>query len=409
MLAFNLSDIITVPFGYLMSWLYDLTSNYGVALILFAVIVKLVLFPISAKSKKSTMKMSPDSPCTGASGEIRHDPQKQNEAIQALYKEENASMTGGCLWSLIPLFDSAPLYAVIRQPITYMLHASADVTNQIMDTMKTAARSCSPATPITTRSSLHSTSRNTPRRCGMPSPASARPSWRASTSISWASTWGTIPQFNIFGWGVYDRYIGLFLCPLLSAGSQVLSMVIMTKMNNSVVTDKDGLQDEETAKNSQMNQTNKTMMIVGPLMSLWIGFTIPAGLSIYWFVQGLVSIVQDVYLTNRYRKIYDAEDAVRLQKLEREKEEAEKERQRAERRAANPDGITENTSKKKLAQKQQKEANAAKAAAAKEYAARKGLPTEPETEEKLPLSGVKDRPNCKGRAYEPDRYRNTEE
>ena len=48
MLAFNLSDIITVPFGYLMSWLYDLTSNYGVALILFAVIVKLVLFPISA-------------------------------------------------------------------------------------------------------------------------------------------------------------------------------------------------------------------------------------------------------------------------------------------------------------------------------------------------------------------------
>ena len=95
--------------------------------------------------------------------------------------------------------------------------------------------------------------------------------------------------------------------------------------------------------------------------------------------------------------------------LEREKEEAEKERQRAERRAANPDGITENTSKKKLAQKQQKEADAAKAAAAKEYAARKGLPTEPETEEKLPLSGMKDRPNCKGRAYEPDRYRNTEE
>ena len=85
------------------------------------------------------------------------------------------------------------------------------------------------------------------------------------------------------------------------------------------------------------------------------------------------------------------------------------ERATAERRAANPDGITENTSKKKLAQKQQKEADAAKAAAAKEYAARKGLPTEPETEEKLPLSGMKDRPNCKGRAYEPDRYRNTEE
>lgn len=72
MLAFNLSDIITVPFGYLMSWLYDLTSNYGVALILFAVIVKLVLFPISAKiQEKYHENVPPDSPCTGASGEIR--------------------------------------------------------------------------------------------------------------------------------------------------------------------------------------------------------------------------------------------------------------------------------------------------------------------------------------------------
>ena len=140
MLAFNLSDIITVPFGYLMSWLYDLTSNYGVALILFAVIVKLVLFPISAKSKKSTMKMSRLTPrVQELQAKYANDPQKQNEAIQALYKEENASMTGGCLWSLIPLLILLPLYAVIRQPITYMLHASTDVANQIMDTMKSAA------------------------------------------------------------------------------------------------------------------------------------------------------------------------------------------------------------------------------------------------------------------------------
>lgn len=412
MLAFNLSDIITVPFGYLMSWLYDLTSNYGVALILFAVIVKLVLFPISAKSKKSTMKMSRLTPrVQELQAKYANDPQKQNEAIQALYKEENASMTGGCLWSLIPLLILLPLYAVIRQPITYMLHASTDVANQIMDTMKTAAPEL-----FTGNSYYHQiiAAQHIPEYAQALRDAIPGISESILAGINFnflGIDLGTIPQLNIFGWGVYDwAHIGLFLCPLLSAGSQVLSMVIMTKMNNSVVTDKDGLKDEETAKNSQMNQTNKTMMVVGPLMSLWIGFTIPAGLSIYWFVQGLVSIVQDVYLTNRYRKIYDAEDAVRLQKkLEREKEEAEKERQRAERRAANPDGITENTSKKKLAQKQQKEADAAKAAAAKEYAARKGLPTEPEAEEKLPLSGMKDRPNCKGRAYDPGRYRNTEE
>ena len=57
-LAFKLSDIITVPFGYLLEWLYRFTGNYGVALILFAVAVQLVLLPITAKSKKSMMKMS---------------------------------------------------------------------------------------------------------------------------------------------------------------------------------------------------------------------------------------------------------------------------------------------------------------------------------------------------------------
>lgn len=152
------------------------------------------------------------------------------------------------------------------------------------------------------------------------------------------------------------------------------------------------------------------MNFLMPLMSVWFGFMWPLGLSIYWTAQSAFGIVQDYFLTKHYRKVYDAEDEVKRQKAaQRAAEEAEKERIRAARRAANPDGITENTSKKKLAQKQQKEADAAKAAAAKEYAAKKGLPTEPEAEEKLPLSGVKDRPNCKGRAYKPDRYRNTEE
>ena len=57
-LAFQLRDLITVPFGWLLGFLYDLTSNYGFAMIIFALIVQAVLTPINAKSKKSMMKMS---------------------------------------------------------------------------------------------------------------------------------------------------------------------------------------------------------------------------------------------------------------------------------------------------------------------------------------------------------------
>ena len=103
-------------------------------------------------------------------------------------------------------------------------------------------------------------------------------------------------------------------------------------------------------------------MYMMPLMSLWIGFTVPTALSLYWLVGGVVRTVQDVILTNKYRKIYDAEDAERLQRaIEEDRIEAEKERIRAERRAANPDGITTNTSKKKLQKEQQAKDAAAKA------------------------------------------------
>jgi YidC/Oxa1 family membrane protein insertase len=216
-----------------------------------------------------------------------------------------------------------------------------------------------------------------------------------------------IPNFKVFGAAAGWTWanIGMILIPLLSSGSQIFSMWISRKLNDSLVTDENGVQDKETAKNSKANQSSKTMMIVMPLFSLWIGLTVPVALSLYWFVQGIVSTAVDAYLTKKYRTIYDAEDAERLKKaMELEAIEAEKERVRAERRAANPEGITQNTSKKKLQQKQQRDAEAAKAAAKKEYDAKKGNAVEEEAVENAPLSGIADRPYCKGRAYDPNRY-----
>ena len=138
-LAFKLADLVQVPFGYLLSLLYQLTANYGVALIIFAIALKLILLPATAKGKKSTMKMSRLTPKLQAlQKKYAGDQQKLNEATQALYKEEGVSMGAGCLWSLVPLLILIPLYAVVRQPIQYMLHESAEVANQIVETIKTA-------------------------------------------------------------------------------------------------------------------------------------------------------------------------------------------------------------------------------------------------------------------------------
>lgn len=406
-LAFQLSDIITVPFGYLLSFLYQLTGNYGVAMILFAVLVQVVLLPINAKSKKSMMKMSRLTPrVQEIQSRYANDPQKQNELIQKLYRDEGASMGGGCLWSLIPLLILWPLLAVVRQPITYILMESADVAQQIVTVIKDAAPSMFSSNSYYDQVIAAQAIPQFVEELKAAIPGISEVTLAGINFNFLGINLGTIPQFNIFSesWVWNWAHIGAFLIPVISAASQVLQMWISQKTNNSVVTNEKGIQDEETAKKSQQNQSMQTMMWMMPLMSLWIGFSVSAGLSLYWFMGGVVRMITDPIMTNHYRKIYDAEDAIRLQKaMEEDRIEAEKERIRAERRAANPDGITTNTSKKKLQKQQRDQEQAAKAAAAREYAARKGILEEDE-EESSCMSGIPSRPYCKGRNYDPNRY-----
>lgn len=409
LLAFKLSDIITVPFGWLLSILYDLTTNYGVALILFSVLVKLILLPMTAKGKKSMMKMARLTPRVKALQDKYADDQaKQSQAIQDLYKSEHVSMFGGCLWSFVPILILFPLYNVIRHPIVYMLHESMENAELIVGAIREAAPELIGAnTYYAEMNAAHLIPKFVEEiRAVLPNVSDAT---LAGVNFSFLGLdLGKIPQFNIFGWDAYNwANIGLFLIPLLSAGSQVLATFISNRMNNSVITDKNGVQDEEAAKESDQAKSGKVMMWMMPIMSLWIGFTVCAALSLYWLASGVISILADVLLTSHYRKIYDAEDAVRLKKaMEEEAAESEKERIRAERRAANPDGITANTSKKKIQKQQQQAADAAKAAAAKEYAAKKGIVQEQgqASAGEQPLSGIAERPNCKGRAYNPNRY-----
>ena len=407
-LAFSLADIIHIPFGYLLEWLYQLFNSYGVALILFSIIVQLVLLPMTAKSKKSMMKMSRLQPeMQDIQRRYADDPQRQNQAIQDLYKTEGVSMGGGCLWSFLPMLIILPLYTVVRQPIVYMLHESLEVAEQIIAVLQSAAPEAFSANSfyhqITAAQLL-----SQPEYAELVKAAIPTVSEAALQGINFTFlgiNLGMVPQFNVFAasFWVWPK-IGAFLVALLSAGNQVVTMWISQKMNDSVVTNKDGIQDKETAQNSQAAQTNKVMMYTMPLMMLWIGFTVPASLSLYWFVGGVVRTVEDVILTKKYRKLYDAEDAERLKRrMEMDKIEAEKERVRAERRAANPNGITENTSKKKMQKKQREQEEAERAAARSEYAARKGIAVE---EEETPdcMSGIPSRPYCKGRNYDPNRY-----
>ena len=411
-LAFQIADIIRVPFGYILDWLYQLTTNYGVSLILFAIIVRLVLIPVNAKSKKGMMKMSRLQPRIQAiKDKYPNDQQKQNEAIQALQKEEGATMgCGGCLWSLVPLFIMLPLYHVVRQPIQYMLHESVETAEAIMELIKTAKPEYFGSNDFYDQLVAAS---HLKEFAGAIKEAGIAVSDRTLEGLNFTFLridLNQIPNWKLWTWKEWNwNAIGGLLIPLLSAGSQLVQMWLSQRSNNSLVTNDKGLEDKEMAEKSQSAQSTKMMMWMMPIMSLWIGFSVPAALSLYWFVGGVVSMIENHFMTKHYRKIYDEEDAARLARYQEQLAiEEEKERIRAEKRAANPDGITANTSKKKLQQKQKAEEEAARAAAKKEYDARKGIVEEETTKEET-LSGIPERPYCKGRAYDPNRYHSTEE
>ena len=391
----SISDLIRVPFGYLLDWLYTFTNNYGLALILFSLIVKLVLLPMSVKSKKSMLKMSRLSPQVKAlEAKYGDDKQKYQLAVQQMYKEEGVSMGGGCLWSFIPLLILLPLYYVIREPITYMMHNSRSISEAIVAFLQASGENLGKNAYYAQLAAAGHIGDYMEELKSLAVTANAN--LQAMNFQFLGIDLAGIPSFRFWdceGWSE----IGLFLIPVVSAGLQAASMWISQKMNNQVATNADGEQDAEAAKTA--NQTNMTMMLMMPLMSLWIGFSMPAAISIYWIAQAVFGAVQDYFLTKHYRKVYEEEDAVRQElAAKRRAEEAEKERQRALRREQNPDGITDNVSKKKIRQQEKEAAEKA----ARDYEAKKN--PVPESEVKKPLSGDPERPYCRGRAYDPSHY-----
>lgn len=399
-------DAIATPFGWLMMRLYELTDNFGWAIILFAIVVALVLLPFMAKSKKSMMRMTRLQPrMMELQKKHEGNPQKLNEEMARLYRENKVSPMGGCLWSLLPLFIMIALYRAVVKPITIMMGIPDDMLQQggaIYEQLQNLGYSLSNYT-----SSANSFYEQIYQAKFITE------NWDAFRGIS-----DNLVQmnFNFIGldlsvtpdWHFWSfdlsagawPVIGLFIMPLISTGLNYLSMFISRKLQPSV-----GTTQQQQASASSM----KTMMIIMPLMSLWIGYVMPAALCVYWIMNSLTGIIREVGLTLLYRKQMAKEDEEFYTKERAREEELERKRQETERlRAMNATTVNKNTSKKKQqAQAAQSAAERRAAAERAERAARRerlGI-----TEQEKPASQVGNRRFARGRAYVEDRYENPEE
>lgn len=378
-------SIITAPFSWLLLKFYELTGSYGMAVILFALVVKLVLLPFQAKSKRSMMRMTRLTPkLKELEKKYEGNKEKYQEAVAKFYKEEKISPLSGCIWFLIPLPILLALYSVIRRPLTKMMGLAADQVTLIQEKfismgLYQAATKSGAYEEIKLAQLVHDHYNEIKEMVPqvldidykfLGIDLGSTPQWNFFLKVDWSNVSEWLPA------------IGLFLIPIIAALLSYLSMKISAMGSPQTPDQQAG---------------TKSMMLTMPLISLWIGFTMPAALGIYWICSNVFSMIQDVILIKRYNKMLDIEDAERLEREKAKQAEIERKRQETERlRAKGATAPNPNTSKRKI-QAKQKALEEARLAAKKE---KKDDGSSP--------SRVGDRPYARGRAYDPDRFNKQE-
>ena len=375
---------ICVPFAALVRLFYNLTGSYGMAIILFTLAIKLILLPFQMKSKKSMLRMSRMS---GRIQEIQkkyaNNPAKMNEEMQKFYAEEGANPMSGCLWSFLPLPILMALYSIIRQPITHFMTLGQDVVYQLVDAVSNAGIDMSAIVQM--RDGVMVMEDGLPQlmpygqihlvnavQTHLPEAISGIDGWIDMNyqfiGLDLAAQPSSAFTNFQFSWAV----IGLILIPILAGGAQLLFSWITMKS-----------QPQQGAGASQM----RMMMIIMPLFSIYIAFTLPAALGLYWIAQSLFSLVQETlmnkFYTKRLKEEEDAKFEAREADRKRRMEEAKKLQEEQRQQAAQKQTLKE---KRKAAQ-EAKSKKAKKAASSTTEAGRVG-----------------DRPYARGRSYREDRY-----
>lgn len=378
---------ICVPFAWLVRLFYNLTNSYGVALILFTLVIKLIMLPFQMKSKKSMMRMS------RVSGQMQ-DLQKRyaknqaklQEEMQKLYEEEGVNPMSGCLWSFLPLPILMALYSIIRQPITHFMMLSKDVLQTVVQSVADAGVDLTNIVMMDKATGAPALKDGLYQMAayGQINLVKAVQEMGLSTPEGWfdvnynflgldltATPWEYVKSFT-FTWAV----IGVILIPILAGLSQFVFSKLTMKTQPQA----------DAAGGASM----KSMMYMMPLFSVYIAFIMPAALGVYWITQSVFSLIQEAILNKTFSAKLSEEEEARFQARQADRQKRMEEARIQERQRQQEEQKKQTLREKQQAAQAAKAVKAAKAATSTTEAGRVG-----------------DRPYARGRAYKADRYDET--
>ena len=284
-------------FGYLLQFVYNIINNYGIAIILFTVIIKLSLLPLSIKQQR-TMKKSTElqEKMRILQFKYKNDPEKLNQEMMNLYKSENMNPFSGCLTAIVQLLLILSIFYLVRSPLTYMEKIPKEDINRYVQQLQESGKTVSQVYPeIDLIREYQLLKEKNPEDANVD---------KLNVQMNFLGLdLSKIPQQNMSDYTVY-------IIPVLYILSSFISIRMTTAMQTKKDKEKSDKKDvkidgttgkelvaqEENNEMDAVMQTNKMMSWMMPIMSISIAFVAPLGLALYWLVSNILMILERLIL-----------------------------------------------------------------------------------------------------------------
>ena len=265
-------------FGYLLNFLYELVNNnFGVAIILFSILLRIILLPITIKQQKSMQKTNK---IQGKIKELqfkyKNNPEMLNKETMELYKREKISPFSGCLSAIIQIIIILSVFYLVSRPLTYMKKVDQSVIDNYKTEIKEEYGSISNYYEIEI----------------IQKKASENEAVNINMNFLGLDL-SKVPNKNL-------NDITVYIIPALYVISSFISIKLTTSAQNKKKSDENGANEVDT-----MTQMNKSMSYMMPIMAVSIAFIAPLGLALYRFVSNVLMICERFII----KKIVDTKGA----------------------------------------------------------------------------------------------------
>ncbi len=289
-------------FGYLLEFLYNIVNNYGLAIILFTILIKLLLLPLSIKQQRATQKNAKiQEELKVIQFKYKNDPEKMNQEMMQLYKQENMSPFSGCFTAIIQFVLILSIFYLVKSPLTYMEKISTEDINKYITQLQEEGKISSSVYPeIDVIREYNWLKEKNPEDSQLD---------KVNLKMDFLGLdLSKVPQQNMSDYTVY-------IIPILYIISSFISIRMTTKMqekqqnskkkqasnNQTVIDGETGKElipneDEKIDEMEALMQTNKMMSWMMPIMSISIAFVAPLGLALYWLISNILMILERIVL-----------------------------------------------------------------------------------------------------------------